>query len=124
MLNYRIEIGLQTGYIYRFSSEIINPIKMETGTITQDNRSSYIDNSAKVGAGFICGEFCVIEKNVVIGSGCTLGHHVIIREGTWLGNNTRVDDNTVIGKQPLRSKRSIFKSDKKYEPAKIGDECL
>ncbi len=97
---------------------------METGTFTQDNSSSYIDNSSKIGAGFTCGEFCVIEKNVEIGENCTLGHHVIIREGTKIGSGVRIDDNTVIGKQPLRSKRSIFKSDKAYLPAVIGDECL
>jgi len=97
---------------------------METGTFTQDNSSSYIDNSSIIGGGFTCGEFCVIEKNVEIGDNCVLGHHVIIREGTKIGRGVRVDDNTVIGKQPLRSKRSIFKSDKTYLPAVIGDECL
>jgi acetyltransferase-like isoleucine patch superfamily enzyme len=49
---------------------------------------------------------------------------VVIREGTSIGKSVRIDDNTVIGKQPLRSKRSIFKSTKAYDPAVIGDECL
>jgi len=83
-----------------------------------------IDETAKTGKNFSCGKFCVIEKNVVIGDDCTAGHNVIIREGTKIGNSVRIDDNTVIGKKPLRSKRSIFKSDKKYDPAVIGDDCL
>jgi UDP-2-acetamido-3-amino-2,3-dideoxy-glucuronate N-acetyltransferase len=97
---------------------------MQTGKFTSENGGSFIDTSAKIGKGFSCGQFCVIEKDVEIGENCVLGHHVVLRAGTKLGNNIRVDDNTVIGKQPLRSKRSIFKSDKTYEPAKIGDECL
>lgn len=97
---------------------------METGSAAVSNSNSYIDTTAKIGANFTCGEFCVIEKNAVIGDDCILGHNIVIREGTVLGNNVRVDDNTVIGKQPLRSKRSIFKSDKAYQPAKIGNECL
>ena len=49
---------------------------------------------------------------------------MVIHSGTKIGNGVRIDANSVIGKQPLRSKRSIFKSDKTYEPAVIGDECL
>jgi acetyltransferase-like isoleucine patch superfamily enzyme len=97
---------------------------MKTGTASINNSNRYIDESARLGKDFSCGEFCVIEKNVEIGSNCVLGHNVIIHEGTKIGNNTRVDDNTVIGKQPLRSKRSIFKSPKTYEPALIGEDCL
>lgn len=97
---------------------------METGKIIHNEGTSYIDRSAKIGANFVCGEFCVIEKNVEIGEGCTFGNHVVIKAGSKLGANIRIDDNSVIGKQPLRSKRSIFKSSKVYEPAKIGDECL
>jgi UDP-2-acetamido-3-amino-2,3-dideoxy-glucuronate N-acetyltransferase len=97
---------------------------MQTGKYTAENGTSFIDTSAKIGKGFSCGQFCVIEKDVEIEENCVLGHHVVLRAGTKLGNNVRVDDNTVIGKQPLRSKRSIFKSDKTYEPAKIGDDCL
>lgn len=70
------------------------------------------------------GENFVIGKDVVIGDDCTFGHNVVIHDGTLIGNSVTVQDNTVIGKQPLRSKRSIFKSDKKYEPCVIGNECL
>jgi UDP-2-acetamido-3-amino-2,3-dideoxy-glucuronate N-acetyltransferase len=84
----------------------------------------FIDPSAKTGKNFSCGQFCVIEKNVVIGDDAALGHNVIIKEGSKIGNSAVIGDNTVIGKQPLRSKRSIFKSGKVYAPASLGDECL
>lgn len=103
--------------------EII-PNYMEKGTYSAESNNSYIDTSVKIGNEFSCGQFCVIEKNVAIGANCVLGHNVVIHEGCKLGANIRVDDNTVIGKQPLRSKRSIFKSDKTYEPTVIGDDCL
>lgn len=97
---------------------------MEKGSFIPANNNTYIDNTVSIGKGFSCGQFCIVEKNAQIGENCALGHNVVIREGSRLGNGVRVDDNTVIGKQPLRSKRSIFKSDKTYSPAKIGDECL
>lgn len=84
----------------------------------------FIHASAKIGNNTDIGRFSVIEENVEIGDNCIIGHSVIIRKGTKIGNSVRIDDNSVIGKQPLRSKRSIFKSEKKYSPAVIGDECL
>jgi UDP-2-acetamido-3-amino-2,3-dideoxy-glucuronate N-acetyltransferase len=94
------------------------------GRFEASENVSYIDGSAIIGRNFICGEFCVIEKDVEIGNEVTLGHNVVIKQGTKIGNSVRIDDNSVIGKLPLRSKRSIFKNDKQYEPAKIGDSCL
>jgi len=67
----------------------------------------FIEPSAKTGKNFSCGQFCVIEKNVVIGDDVSLGHNVVIKEGTKLGNSIVIGDNSVIGKHPLRSKRSI-----------------
>jgi len=97
---------------------------MEKGEYFSNGANCYIDKSAKTGNNFSCGMFSVIEKDVTIGDDCTIGHNVIIREGTIIGSSVRIDDNTVIGKQPLRSKRSVFKSDKVYNPPVIGDECL
>lgn len=97
---------------------------METGTFTQNQGSNYIDNTAKIGKNCVIGQFAVIEAGVEIGDECQIGHNVVIHSGTKIGNGVRIDANSVIGKQPLRSKRSIFKSDKKYEPAVIGAECL
>jgi len=97
---------------------------MDIGKLTYPQGSNVIAPDVKIGANFSIGNFCVIEKNVKIGDDCIIGHHVVIREGTAIGNSVRIDDNTVIGKQPLRSKRSIFKSNITYSPSVIGDECL
>ena len=97
---------------------------MELGKITTTESRTFIDSSAKIGKNFSFGNFCIIEKDVAIGNDCTMGHNVVIKEGTKIGDSVRIDNNSVLGKQPLRAKRSIFKSDKKYEPAQIGDECL
>lgn len=85
---------------------------------------NYISSKAKLGKDVKVGRFVVIEDDVVIGENCIIGHNVIIHKGTIIGNNVRIDDNTVIGKEPMRSVNSIFKDDKKFEPCKIGDECL
>jgi serine O-acetyltransferase len=94
------------------------------GKISFQENPFFIHNSAKIGNNADIGKFAVIEEDVIIGNDCIIGHNVVIRKGTKIGNSVRIDDNTVVGKQPLRSKRSIFKSDKKYTPAIIGDECL
>lgn len=97
---------------------------MEKGEYFSNGENCFIHESVKTGRNFSCGLFSVIEKNAVIGDNCIIGHNVVIREGTMIGNSVRIDDNTVIGKQPLRSKRSIFKPGKEYPPAEIGDECM
>ena len=61
---------------------------------------------------------------MLIGHSCTIGHNAVIRAGTGIGNGVRIDDNTVIGKQPMRAKRSIFKEEKKLPFATIGDNCM
>ena len=94
------------------------------GTYSAPENGYFIDPSAKIGKNFSCGQFCVIEKNAVIGDDVSLGHNVVIKEGTKLGNSVVIGDNSVIGKQPLRSKRSIFKTYKVYTPAVVSDECL
>ena len=96
----------------------------KTGTFFSENNPNFIDPSAKIGRNFTCGQFCVIEKDAVIGDDVSLGHSVVIKEGVRIGNSSVIQDFSVIGKQPLRSKRSVFKTDKVYTPAVIGDECL
>lgn len=97
---------------------------MQIGKYSAPEGNIFVSKTAKIGSNFSAGNFCVIEDGVEIGNDCTFGHNVVVREGTRIGNSIRIDDNTVIGKQPLRSKRSIFKSDKTYKPAVISDECL
>jgi len=86
-------------------------------------KDQFIDSTVKIGSETTLGHFVVIEKNVEIGRSCTIGSHVVIHEGTLIGDNVRIDDNTVIGKQPMRAKRSIFKTEI-VPPAKIGNNCL
>ncbi len=97
---------------------------MDTGKFLQTMGNMFIDTTASLGKNCTIGQFAVIEKDAVIGDDCQIGHNVVIHAGTKIGNGVRIDANSVIGKQPLRSKRSIFKQDKTYEPAVIGDECL
>ncbi|MDZ7261430.1 MAG: DapH/DapD/GlmU-related protein [candidate division KSB1 bacterium] len=85
---------------------------------------NYIDPTATIGQGTTIGRFSIIEKNVQIGTDCTIGNLVVIHQGTRIGNGVRIDDNTVIGKQPMRAKRSIFKDEKSLPPTEIGDSCL
>lgn len=85
---------------------------------------NYISNTSKIGNNVTIGKFAVIEEDVVIGDNCLLGHNVVIHKGTKVGNNVRIDDNTVIGKQPMRSVNSIFKDEKEFNPAVVGEGCL
>jgi UDP-2-acetamido-3-amino-2,3-dideoxy-glucuronate N-acetyltransferase len=80
--------------------------------------------NAILGPGTELGQFVVIEQDVQIGSNCRIGHHVVIHAGTIIGDNVRIDAHTVLGKQPLRSKRSIFKDEKALPAAKIGQNCM
>jgi len=84
----------------------------------------YIDPTSEIGDGTEIGHFVVIEKGVTIGESCVIGSNVVVHAGTRIGRGVRVDDNTVIGKSPMRAKRSIFKTEKNLEPAQIGDFCL
>ncbi len=97
---------------------------MDSGKFLQTMGNMYIDPKAELGKNCTIGQFAVIEKDVKIGNDCQIGHNVVIHKGTKIGSGVRIDANSVIGKEPLRSKRSIFKSNKKYEPAEIGNECL
>ena len=85
---------------------------------------NYVSEKSKLGNNVIMGHFVVIEEDVIIGDNCVIGSNVIIHKGNSIAENVRIDDNTVIGKQPMRAVNSIFKSEKKLVPAKIGEGCL
>ena len=86
--------------------------------------SNAIAPSAQIGADTELGHFVVLEEEVQIGNNCHIGHHVVIHRGTVIGDNVRIDAHTVIGKQPLRSKRSIFKDEKELPATRIHHHCL
>lgn len=83
-----------------------------------------IDPGAQIGEGTKIGEFCVIDKDVVVGAGCQIGHHVIIHPGTHIGDNVRVDDHAVVGKEPMRAANTAVTREQQLPPAKIGDNCI
>ena len=83
-----------------------------------------ISEKANIGKDTEIGHNCIILDNTVIGDNCKIGHNVIIHEGSKIGDGVRIDDNTIIGKTPMFSPRSIFKTEKKFEPAVIGNDCL
>ncbi|MBN2089068.1 N-acetyltransferase [candidate division KSB1 bacterium] len=86
--------------------------------------NNQIHETAKVGKNTTIGIYTVIDAEVQIGENCTIGNNVTIYEGTKIGQNVRIDDNTVIGKQPMRAKRSIFQESKKMQPTEICDNCM
>ena len=79
-----------------------------------------ISDSARLGKEIKLGLNIVIMDEVVIGDNCQIGNNVVIYPSTFIGDNVRIDDNTVIGKKPLSSPRSIFKTSEELEPAIIG----
>lgn len=85
---------------------------------------NYLSENCKIASSVKLGHFVVIEDNVEIGENCIIGHNVVIHENTKIGCNVRIDDNSVIGKKPMRSVNSIFKDEKRYSGAQIGDSCL
>ena len=82
-----------------------------------------ISPRAHIGRGTQINEYVVLEDDVSIGENCIIGHHVVIHTGTHIGDNTRIDDFSVIGKEPMRAKRSIFK-DEDLDAAQVGENCL
>jgi len=82
-----------------------------------------ISETAVIGKDTEIGYNVIVLDRVKIGESCHIGHNVIIYEDSVIGNNVRIDDNSIVGKKPLSSPRSIFKVQKNYEPAKIGNNC-
>lgn len=82
-----------------------------------------IAQTASIAGDVIVGAFSVVGDRVSIGEGCRIGHHVVIHEGTRIGNGVRVDDHSVIGKQPMRARRSALPDSGGQPPATIGDRC-
>ena len=84
----------------------------------------FIAKSVKLGNNVSIGHNSVILDNVEIGNNCIIGHNVVIHENVKIGCDCRIDDNTIIGKKPMFSPRSIFKSQQEWTDTIIGDKCL
>lgn len=85
---------------------------------------NHIAESAHIGKNTRLGFNVIVLDQVFVGDDCVIGNNVVIHAGTKIGSGVRIDDNCVIGKEPLRSPRSIFKNDEKFKPAEIGDNTL
>jgi UDP-N-acetylglucosamine acyltransferase len=60
-----------------------------------------VDPQAKIGDGVSIGEYCVIERDVVIGAGCRLEPYVYVKRWTTLGEANEISAGTVLGTDPL-----------------------
>lgn len=85
--------------------------------------SSSVARSARIADDAALGEFCVIGEDVEIGRGCRIGHHVVIHDGTRIGDGVRIDDQAVIGKQPIRARRSALPDAAGQPPAVVSAYC-
>jgi acetyltransferase-like isoleucine patch superfamily enzyme len=86
--------------------------------------STLLHPSAQIDAGLLCGHNVIVEARVRIGSNCQIGHGVVIHADTQIGDGVRVDDNSVLGKLPMRSKRSAITRDTDLFPCIIENGCM
>jgi acetyltransferase-like isoleucine patch superfamily enzyme len=86
--------------------------------------SSSISHSARIADDVEIGEFCVIGEDVEIGRGARIGHHVVIHAGSRIGGDVRIDDHAVVGKQPMRARRSALSGSEQQPPAEIGEQAI
>jgi UDP-N-acetylglucosamine acyltransferase len=63
--------------------------------------SASVHRDAVIGPRVVIGEFCVIEKDVVIGADTRLEPYVFIKRWTTLGQRNEISAGTVLGSDPL-----------------------
>lgn len=61
------------------------------------SKTSYIDESVKLGKNIYIGHNVVIEQDCKIGDNVTIDHNTIIKHDTIIGNNVIIGSNNVIG---------------------------
>ncbi|MDX1440208.1 MAG: acyltransferase [Rubricoccaceae bacterium] len=84
----------------------------------QIHPSAQLPDDVEVGA------FTLIGSNVIIGHRCKIGHHVVVHDGSVIGDNVRVDDHAVIGKTPMRAKRSETTTFEPLPSAVVGHDSI
>jgi UDP-N-acetylglucosamine acyltransferase len=67
-------------------------------TVAQTAR---VDAHACVGPGTRIGEYCVVERDVVIGANCLLEPYVYVKRWTTIGDDNEISAGTVLGTDPL-----------------------
>ena len=60
-----------------------------------------VHRDAKIGAGVVIGDFCIVEEEVVLGVGCILEPYVYVKRWTNLGERNEISAGTVLGTDPL-----------------------
>lgn len=87
--------------------------------------TAQVHPTARLAADVEVGQFAVVDAGVEIGAGAVLGHHVVVHAGSKLGTGVRVDDHAVIGKRPMRARRSATTREAaELPPATIGDDAI
>lgn len=69
------------------------------------------------------GKYTIIEEGVTIGKDVKIGNGVVIYKGTKIGDHVVIHDHAVIGKQPMRAKRSALSEKGEVDGAIIGNGC-
>ena len=87
-------------------------------------KMAYISNKAVLGNNVTIGKNVIIEDYAIVGDNTTIACGAIIKKGSKIGENVRIDENAIIGKLPLKAKRSVTTKEKSYLPAQIGDNTL
>ncbi len=103
--NWREVVGVNSQAQLMEASEIIRAKAlqkfMEDGACIMDFRTTFIDESAKIGCGTRVFPFSFIEKNVAIGKNCSIGPFCHLREGAVLGDRASVGNFTEIKNSSL-----------------------
>src|ERR1700719_2412230 len=74
---------------------------MPSVTNAQIAPTARVHRDAKIGAGVVVGDFCVVEEDVVLGAGCFLEPYVYVKRWTTLGERNQISAGTVLGTDPL-----------------------
>jgi UDP-N-acetylglucosamine acyltransferase len=69
--------------------------------MTEIAATARIHPDAVIGPGCRIGEYCVIERDVILGADCILEPYVYIKRWTTLGDNNSISAGTVLGTDPL-----------------------
>ena len=87
--------------------------------------TAQIHPTARVAADAEVGHFSVVGADVTVGPGAVVGHHVVVHDGSQLAAGVRVDDHAVIGKRPMRARRSATTSAApELPPAVVGEDAI
>jgi UDP-N-acetylglucosamine acyltransferase len=78
--------------------------------------TAVVHPAAVIGAGTRVGEYCLIERDVVIGRDCLLEPYVYVKRWTTMGDRNEISAHTVLGTDPLDKN---FSGERSY--LRIGD---